>query len=283
VRKTAVILPPVIAVPTPGAPPPAGPLPTPAEVTGELFRQATLALQVRQADALHYVVEPGVLLRHACAVRLLPSLARLKIEGFREHWNAALLEDRNGAFVFQVPLARSFWQRCLGREPALEVHLRLAPPREGPAGVTEVGVEIRPVRCPPAQTSALLAQEAPQLLQSLRSFLQVDPERRLLGRVPFPQAVAVFPVLDGHDLGDPLVCQGKDVSVKGIAFFTADRPASERLYVQSLLSPELAQVAVLGKVIRVQRGADGSCEVAVVFAETPESWLGPTAGGGPVR
>jgi hypothetical protein len=247
-------------------------LPPPAAVIGQLFRQAAGPQQLREANALHFVVEAGTLLRHGCAVQLSPRLATLKLEGFREHWNASVLHAEEGAFVLQVPVAGSFWQRCCGREPALEVYLCLAPPQGEPGGRTEVSVEIRPVRCTPERAAALLANDAPQLVQSLRTFLHVDPERRLLARVPFAHPVGVFPVRDGLDLGDPVVCLGKDISLKGISLYAPEEPASPRLYVQSLLTPELARVALLGKVVRVRPCPDGRCEVAAAFVDTPETW-----------
>jgi serine/threonine protein kinase len=272
--RAAVLLPPVIAAPSAGSPP-TGPLPAAAEVIGALFNHAAGRLEVHQSDALFYAVHPGNLLRHSCGARLSPALARLKLEGFCLHWNAETVHEDGGAFILQVPLAGSFWQRCFGKEPALEVHLLLVPPPAADAGLTEVCVEIHPVRCRPDRAAALLTQQAPQLLNSLRTFLNVEPERRLGSRVPFSHPLGTFPVFGDGELGDPVVCHGKDVSVSGIGLYCAEPPASQRLYVQSLLAPELTRVALLGKVVRTRRCDDGRHEVGVLFLQEPESWLPP--------
>src|SRR5262249_24075419 len=162
-------------------------------------------------------------------------------------WNAQMSRDQVGVYELEVPLSGTFWQRCLGRAPALAIRLAVVP-RPDAKGMTEVRVEVRPLRCPRDRAAAVLASQAPELLQSLRSFLNALPERRTLPRVPFDQSLALYPVLEGRELGDPLVCQGKDLSLQGLGLISPQSPPSERVYIQSMMTAELADLALLGQV-----------------------------------
>jgi hypothetical protein len=205
--------------------------------------------------------------RLACAGRLSPSIARLKLEGFREQWNAELVLQDAAAFVLRVPMAGSFWQRWLTREPALEVRLHLRTPPYGSQALTRVSVELRPLHCDPAHGEQLLAVQAPTVLDSLRAFLQINPEQRGSVRLRFAHALGVFPLLEGEDLGEPVVCRGKDLSAGGIGLYSPQEPPAGRIYVQSLVAPDLAPVAVLAKVVRVEQRDDGTYEVGAAFPD----------------
>ncbi len=269
-KGSPALLEPVIAAPTPDGkePPPA--LPAAGEIIHRLFVAATGSMQLHHSEALRYLIEPGKVLRHGCGARLSPSLARLKMEGFVQHWHAEVVQAQEEAFVFRVPLAASFWQRCLGQEPGFQLTVRLAAPQDGRRDMTEVDVEIRPTECGPTRAAELLAREAPQLLESLRTFLQVEGERRRLARVPFDHPLGVFPVLADRRLGDALVCQGKDISLQGMGLYLPEEPRWQRLYLQSTLTPELAQAALLARVVRSQRRDAGRWEVGLIFVEEPE-------------
>jgi serine/threonine protein kinase len=276
-RIPATVLPPVIASPTPGSPRPDGTLPQAAQVVTQTFHLAVGEWRMQQSDSINYVLQPGNLLRHTCVARLSPSLVRLKLEGYCQHWNGVIVVDDAGKFVLEVPLTGSFWQRCLGRKPALEIRLCFAPTRHPNEPLTELRVEMEPVRCSADKRESVLAEEAPHLLHSLRAFLHMDPDRRTRARVPFLHPVGVFPVLRDQGLEDPLVCQGKDISLQGIGLYFPEAPPSPRFYVQTMLTPELARVAVLARAVRTQRCSDGRYEVGAVFVEQPERWAAPAA------
>jgi hypothetical protein len=273
-RPAVVVLPPVIPAPLPcGGPAPDGPLPEPRDLIGEMVRHATGPLELHEPDTVRYLLDPGRLLRHTCGAYLAGRLGMLKLEGFRHQWNAEALSTDTSTVAMRVPLIGSFWERCLGREPALEVRLRLNLPRVPGAVLTTVHIEIRPVRCRPADAVAALERHGPALLHGLRAALQAEPERRGKDRLPFAHALGVFPVLDDQQLGEALVCQGKDVSRSGIAFFAPAAPPGSHLFVQSLLTPQLAVTALLGRVVRARRQSDGRYEVCAAFAEGPETLL----------
>ncbi len=270
-RPTASLLAPVIA--TRARPRFASePLPAPIEVVIHMLDQAAGSMRLQQTEALRYVLEPGSLLRHSCGAHLSPTLARQKLDGFRKHWGAELIQESRCAFVLHVPLAGSFWQRCLGRQPAAEIQLRLEPPSGENETLTAVHVEVRPIRCDPDQASAFLTKAAPQLLQSLRTFLHVESERRRNGRLAFVHPVGLFPVL-AETVGEVAVCQGRDLSLSGVGLLAPSVPPGPFVYVQGLLEPHPSSWAVLARVVRCVRQSDGRYDLGALFAQGPETLL----------
>jgi serine/threonine protein kinase len=268
-RRTASILAPVILTSSSTRLAP-NPLPTPIEVVMQMLDRAAGAMRLQQSDMLRYVLEPGSQLRHTCGAHLSPTMARLKLDGFRKHWGGELLHESRSAFVLHVPLAGSFWQRCLGRQPVAEIQLRLEPPVGENEVLTAVHVEFRPIRCDPDQACAFLTRAAPQLLDSLRTFLHVEPERRRSGRLAIAHRVGLFPVLE-ETIGEAVVCEGRDISLGGIGVFAPRVPPGPFVYVQSPLTPHPSAVAVLARIVRSVQQSDGLCDIGVLFAQGPET------------
>jgi serine/threonine protein kinase len=271
-RPVCLVLPPVIPIPGP-APAPADSLPEPQAVVSQMIAQAAGGFEVCEGAGFRYLLDPGKLLKHSCAARLPAGLAHLKVEAFRQQWNADLVRREGGVFVLDLPAPRTFWHRCFGRQPALRVSLKLTPPRAKNEMLTGVGVEVCPMGCWPQEAVAALAQVGPEIVGSLRATFHAEPERQLQERLPFEHALGVFPVSAEGPLDEALVCQGKDLSPGGMGLFIPKEPQTDRLYVQSLVIPELATVALLGQIVRVQRRADNLWELGLTFAQAPESYV----------
>ena len=91
------------------------------EVLPRLLAGAVGSSELGQHQQLHYVLQPGELLEHRCAARLPQGVARLKLDGFVQQWGAEIVGDSEDQFVLRLGLPGSFWQRCLGAQPGLEV------------------------------------------------------------------------------------------------------------------------------------------------------------------
>jgi serine/threonine protein kinase len=271
-RPVCLVLPPVISVPGP-TPAPADSLPEPQAVVSQMIAQAARGLEVCEGTGFRYLLEPGKLLRHSCAARLPAGLAHLKVEAFRQQWNARLVRREGGVFVLDLPAPRTFWHRCLGRQPALRVSIKLTPPRAKNEMLTGVTVEVCPMGCWSQEAVAALAQVGPEVVCSLRATFHAEPERQSQERLPFEHTVGVFPVSAEGPLDEALACQGKDLSLGGMGLFVPKEPQTDRLYVQSLMVPELSTVALLGQIVRVQRRADNLWELGLTFAQAPESYV----------
>jgi len=165
-----------------------------------------------------------------------------------------------------------------GREPALTILIQLTSVRRTQQCLTKVHIEIRPLRCHPAQAVAVLKQHGIAILRDLRSALQAESERRIEERLPFECPLGVFRLRGDQQLGDAQVCQGKDLSWSGLGFLSKEDLSEGHVYVQSHLTPQLAQVALLGRVVRVQPRADSRFVVGVAFADGPEAFV-PTRPG----
>ncbi len=272
-RRVSVLLPPVIAAPRPAAAGPAGALPAPVALIDELFHEASGGLRLYRDGSFSYFLAPGRRLRHACTAHLSASLARLKLGGFQQQWGAEVVSCEERRVILEVPLAASLWQRCVAGQPALEVRVTLGSLRLTTEERSPLRIDLRPLRCRPEQGRAALEELGPRVLHDLRTFLQAEPELRAQPRLPFEYPVGLFPVLSDQQLGEGLVCQGKDLSVGGIALLAPSAPPSGHLYVQALLTPQLAGVALLGRVVRVQPHGDGRFEIGAAFAGQPEAFV----------
>jgi serine/threonine protein kinase len=276
VPRASVLLPPVISAPTAAAL--AGPLPPPADLIGQMVRHAAGPLQVREADGFGYLLEPGRRLIHTCAAYLSRSLARLKLSAFQQQGGAEVRHCDGGVVVLELPLLGSFLQRWAGRRPALMVRISLISPRATAEVLTGMCIEVWPVNCRPDRARIALERHGPAILSDLRTCLQVEPQRRDHLRLPFEHSLGLFPVLDGKRIGDGLACRGQNLSQGGVSLLAKEAPATSHLYVQSLLTPQLATVALLGRVTRVRPRDDGLYEIGAAFVEWPETFVATRAG-----
>jgi hypothetical protein len=233
----------------------------------ELLTLAAGPAAMRESPQIRYRLEPGQSLKHRCAVNLFPGGALLKLEGFRQEWGGALVRRDSESFVLAVRTSVSFWERLVGRQVGLEIHVRMAPARPDQR-LAEVGVLIRPFGCGRARAVKLLEQTGPVLLESLRAHLQALPEQRAQERLLWHERLRVHPVVAGLRAADGIDCLAKDISARGIGFFLPQPLAATHLYVNHPGSPQLADIAALVKVVRGQRCPDGWYEVGALF--TPE-------------
>lgn len=235
-------------------------------VTGLVQRVAGREV-VQEFRQIRYLLRPGELLQHRCAVRLFPGVPAVPLEDFCSRWRARPIARDERAATLRIPLRRDLWQFCLGRAAALEVEVRLLRPAQEQARWAEVGVRMRPLGCGPRQAAEVLNTVAPLVLESLRQFLPVTPEMRTQERLLCEQPLRVAPVFAGQKLGGPIECQGKDISLHGIGFYLPQQLPGPQLYVQvpPSAAPEVADLALLARVVRAKPLAEGWYEVGARF------------------
>jgi hypothetical protein len=234
----------------------------------ELLALAAGPAGVRQSKQIRYRLEGGRSLSHRCAVNLFPGAALLKLEGFRQEWQAETVARTRESFVFSVRTSLSFWERLVGRRMGLEIHIHFTPPTRPTQKLAEVSVLIRPFGCGRARAVKMLEETGPLLLESLRTHLQALPEQRGQERLLWNERLRVHPVLAGLRVADGIDCIAKDISARGIGFFLPQPLAASHVYVNHPGRPDLADIAALAKVVRGQRCRDGWYEVGALF--TPE-------------
>jgi serine/threonine protein kinase len=215
-----------------------------------------------QGGSLDRPPERDDLVRRRYKARLPLKVIRPRLDAFRLQWHGEVLRDEPSRLVFHVNLPRSFWQRWLGRQSGLEVDVQLAKAKAG--APTEVTVQIEPFGCGRATGVQLVKDIGALLLESLRTYLQVNPERRIQERLIWPYAVVVRGVFDDGRLGEPVEGQGKDISLSGIGFYLPEQLPTTRLRVE-LTSRRRPPISVPASVARVQRCGESWVEVGALF------------------
>jgi hypothetical protein len=239
------------------------------ELVTDLVTAAAGKRQVQERANFRYLLQTGAVLEHQCAARLLPGVAALKLEGFRQHWKAETLRHEATSAVLLVPLARTLWQRCLGRQAGLQLHVRLVSPAGAHVRQTQVLARIEAVGLGQELGSRLLHEVGPVLIESLRAFLQASPEQRRQERLLCELPLRVRPIFTSGRPLEPVACRGKDISRKGIGLFVPYEPRAAQMCVLLATSPRLGEVAVPARIVRAQAGPRGCFEVGAAFLEDP--------------
>jgi serine/threonine protein kinase len=235
------------------------------EVIAELVASAAGSRELREFRNVRCIFHPGESIEHTCYARLVPGTLPLKLGSFREQWNAEPIEENEDRFLFRVRLQSSFWQRCLGRQPGLDILVEALPSRSPHAVMTELCLRVVPSGCGHEDGAAALEDTGPLLIDSLRTHLQAGPERRRKVRLPFEQTVHACPVRSDKRLGEPFLCQGKDISLRGMGLYLPCKPPPNYLVLQLRRSPGEPPVPVAAQVIRSQPCGDGRFEVGLKF------------------
>jgi serine/threonine protein kinase len=207
------------------------------------------------------------------STQLPQGVIRLRLEAFRQQWSGQVVRDDQTDLVYRLQTPSTVWQRWLGRSSGVDVHCRWE--TSGPGA--DLVVRIHPPSSGRKPSPDLLRVLGPLLLESLRTFLQVNPKRRSHERVAWPHPVQAQPVGPDGTLGPPVACRGKDISLHGVGFYI---PAGAeikpgpggaeqfRLHLpRTLQTPEMA---VPVRVVRVWAGEDGWCEVGAVLLPPEE-------------
>jgi len=232
----------------------------------ELVALAAGPAQLAESDTVRYRLEPGQSLEHHCAVQLFPGSIGLKLEGFRQEWQAQSKQPEQGRYSFLVSFPPGFWQRLTGQRLGLEIEIQLVTAHRTATRRTEVSVIIRPFGCNREHATRLLAETGPAILESIRTYLQACPEQRGQDRLSISQPLRVSPVLADMQLAQPIECVGKDISTRGIGFFLPHPPSTAQVYINLPELPQIASVAGLAQIVRGQPCGDGWYEVGAFFA-----------------
>jgi hypothetical protein len=231
----------------------------------DLITAAEGPLKVCGSGNFQYVLRPGPVLEHRFPIRFFAEGMRLKLNGFRRQWNAAIVSRDDNSFVCRVEAARSLWQRWVGGQAGLEVQVCVSPDGQPDARLAEATVHIKPFGGAGAEDAERLMAAAPALLESLRSYLQVSSERRGQERWPCAHPLQVSPVLPDLEVAGEIAGTAKDLSLNGISFLVPQTPPSDRLYLRVNTGAEPAEFALLARVVHIRHRADGLVEVGAAF------------------
>jgi serine/threonine protein kinase len=242
--------------------------PSPAQKTPSVQRQPAPEPEPTPSapeplDGAGVSAEP--ILETRFGVNLSATTVRHRLDGVRRQWNGRELrrDDENLIFLMKPP--RSYWQRWATNPVTLEVHIHLqeAPPLV-PAP-TEVSVAVLPTDETEATDEPMAKALGQILLESIRAALQVDANGRGQERLPWPHPLKLWPVHAGGRHGEPIDCQGKDLSLNGIGFYVPGEPPPKVIRLQLPKTDQTPAMTVPARVVRVQASGDGWHEVGAIL------------------
>jgi serine/threonine protein kinase len=203
--------------------------------------------------------------RHKFRAGLPIGAAREKLDAFRRQCEGRLLRDSDETFAFEVVQPTSFWTQWIGRPPALEVQVQLSRPHAMSATPIDVTAEVRVLHCNKKRAAALLEEVGAPLLESLRTHLLVNSEKRTQDRLMWPYPVEVRCVLPDGKVTEPIECRGKDISPSGIGFYLPHEIPTAQVCINLPTAGEPPFLAVPATLVRARRCADGWYDVGALF------------------
>lgn len=207
----------------------------------------------------------GDLLTYKFQAGLPLGSARLKLDAFGQQWYAQLRRDDEQGCVFHISMPANFWRQWIGRQPGLEVQIRLSRVQALSATPIEVAVEIHAFRCSKKRGHQLLTEMGPPILDSLRNHLLVNSEKRLHDRLLWPHPVVIRPLSGDGKAGEPVQCQGKDISLSGIGFYLPEEIETSEIVIELPNTLHPPSIPVPASLVRAKRCTDGWYEVGALF------------------
>ncbi len=235
-------------------------------VVNDLVQSLAAHWPIETHGGMRYIHRAGETIIHRCGAMLPAGLAQAKLEGFRQSCGAQLVRGDDQFYVFRMFKPRSFWQTVRGLQPGLEISLRLQHPTSKAAMLTEVTVQITPINCEPDEGTELLKNLGPKIIEQVRTYLQATQERHNNERYEYSYPFSVQPVYPRGEMGELIQCQGKDISVGGMSFYSPIELPTPQMVIH-LMGPQ-AQIStpVPACVVRTSACQDsGWYEVGIKF------------------
>ena len=182
----------------------------------EIVTGAARGFEIQNIGLIHYRSQLGQGIEHRSWVRLAPGMARLKMTGFREQWQAELVGEAPSRWRFLLKSESNFWDRCRGIVSGLSVDVFLGSPQPSNGDLTPVLISITPKNCAPAKTAQMLNDLGASLLTSLQAYLGIQSRREDQERFPVQQVVDWQMPLGGL----AVTAQLRDIGRKGMAMYT---------------------------------------------------------------
>jgi serine/threonine protein kinase len=243
------------------------PLSVPAPGSGsrqylqKLLGEAMGGAAVRELKGFRFRVVPGTMMEHEFTARFVPGTLTVKLEGFRRHWLAKVINATDREQVYHITPPQTGIQRWLGRGPTLSLCFIHAIGQESSAPVP-IKVTIEPL----TRSEHLLEELGPRIIDSVRQFLHAEPERRDAERFRLWKQLRVLPVFGGDEVGEGVVAQALDVSRVGLGFFLPCRPPAGEVLLELGAAPGPV-MTVPAVIVRADACPDGRYLVGVKFEE----------------
>jgi hypothetical protein len=237
-----------------------GPVPSPEEIITRLMESAAPHAQEGTAHS-----QDGQI-HHQFSVDLEGEGVREKLDAFCRQWQAQVICFDSEFFLCRVGLPRGFLKRYLARPLGLEIHASMKKPEKVGAKKVEVQVQVKPYGGKRDRSEQVIQKLGPALIRSLRDHFVTRPEQRGRRRLAIYKTVRVFPILHNFQLGQPIGCKAKNVSLTGIGFLAPHEPTTQQIYIDAQTDDRNGMLAILAQIARVSLQEDGWYEVGAFFS-----------------
>ena len=200
-------------------------------------------------------------MEHSFTARFLPGSLPIKLEGFRRHWIGKVISTGDTEKVYHITPPVPNYKRLLGKVPTLQMRVT-----HGVRPDASAPVPFRVTLEPMPGGEHLLEELGPRIFDSIRSFLQAEPDRRHEERFRLGRFLRVSPLFEEDEVGEGIVAQAVDISRDGLAFFLPCRPQSTSLLLD-LGTGNGTPILVPARIVRSDACADGRYLIGVTFDE----------------
>ncbi len=219
---------------------------------------------LKEHRQFHYLLKAGRMIEHRFRLQAYSGVLGLRLQEFCSECRAVAVSQDPKQFVARVPLALSFWDRCMGKESGLQVQVDLGD--QGANGLCEAVCWVQPYGAETESLLACLEDKGPWMIESIRKHLQVDAEKPGDVHSPVSVPVQIYPVEENMDLRESFEAMLVDLSLEGVTWNTMYELETESVYLRLPTVPALAPFAFL---IRAQDAValqDGSISYHGTFA-----------------
>lgn len=243
-------------------------------VVNQLVQLAAFTTVVKEQGGIRFQVDEKGVLSHRCAAWLPAGMALHKLQGFADQWQATIVRDREDAITFEIDLPQNFWQKYFqGHREYLQIDVLLQPTRGPESKLTEVTIQMSYRGHREAEGRKAVQNSGPAFLYSLRTYLLATSEHRIQERFRFDYPLWVSPLAAGQ-IGEPLGCQGRNISPHGIGFISPVKLPMQDVLIQ-VHTTELGKLSVPATIIRSAMTADGTYEIGARFKLPPTAPVHP--------
>jgi serine/threonine protein kinase len=231
------------------------------EMLKKLLLDAMGRTGIRESKGFRYREVPGASMEHSFTARFLPGSLPIKLEGFRRHWIGKVISTGDTEKVYHITPPVPNYKRLLGKVPTLQMRVT-----HGVRPDASAPVPFRVTLEPMPGGEHLLEELGPRIFDSIRSFLQAEPDRRHEERFRLGRFLRVSPLFEEDEVGEGIVAQAVDISRDGLAFFLPCRPQSTSLLLD-LGTGNGTPILVPARIVRSDACADGRYLIGVTFDE----------------
>ena len=211
------------------------------------------------------LAESGVELQQTFRIGMPVGTARIKVDTFCRQCHGQLIREDEQGYDFKVAAPTSFWQRWFGRPSSLNVQVRFRRLLAQSATPILVTVNVSLVRGGKGKTAKVLQRQGVDLLTRLQGQLCVNAEKRPNDRLLWPHPVQVCPIEEDGNVGAPIECRGKDISLTGMAFYLPHELPTSQVVIHLQESEDTQPLTIAATLVRAHRCADGWYDVGVLF------------------